>query len=113
MPKVYLLSLGCPKNLVDSDNLLKKLEKKGIRYSSRPDDSDFIVVNTCGFIEDAKRESVEEILRLAEEKGKGGTKKLIVFGCLARRSGAELKKLEAGDYIYFSYRIMSKFPGWH
>jgi ribosomal protein S12 methylthiotransferase len=92
VPKVHLLSLGCPKNLVDSDNLLRKLEKKGIRYSSRPDDSDLILVNTCGFIEDARRESVEEILKLAEEKGRGTAKKLIVFGCLAKRSGAELKK---------------------
>lgn len=92
MRKVHLLSLGCPKNLVDSEKLLKKLEKKGIFYSSDSKDSDIVVVNTCGFIEDAKRESVEEILRIAEEKGKNGVKKLIVFGCLAERSGDELKK---------------------
>jgi ribosomal protein S12 methylthiotransferase len=91
VPKVHLLSLGCPKNLVDSDNLLRKLEKLGILYSSRPDESDVILVNTCGFIADAKRESVEEILRLAEKKKKG-PRKLIVFGCLAERAGAELKK---------------------
>jgi ribosomal protein S12 methylthiotransferase len=90
--KVHLLSLGCPKNLVDSEKLLKKLEKKGICYSSNSKDSDIILVNTCGFIEDAWRESVGEILRIAEEKGKNGVKKLIVFGCLAERSGEELKK---------------------
>jgi ribosomal protein S12 methylthiotransferase len=90
--KVHLLSLGCPKNLVDSEKLLKKLEKKGICYSSNYKDSDIVLVNTCGFIEDARRESVGEILRIAEEKGKNGVKKLIVFGCLAERSGDELKK---------------------
>jgi ribosomal protein S12 methylthiotransferase len=92
VPKVHLLSLGCPKNLVDSDNLLRKLEKRGIGYSASPDESDIILVNTCGFIEDARRESVEEILRLAQEKGKRDQKKLVVFGCLAERAGAELKR---------------------
>lgn len=92
MRKVHLLSLGCPKNLVDSEKLLKKLEKKGICYSSNSKDSDIILVNTCGFIEDARRESVGEILRIAEEKGNNGVKKLVVFGCLAERSGEELKK---------------------
>ncbi len=90
MGKVHLISLGCPKNLVDSEKLLKKLEDKGLSYCSRPADSDILMVNTCGFIEDARRESVEEILRAAQMKE--GKKKLVVFGCLAKRFGAELKK---------------------
>jgi ribosomal protein S12 methylthiotransferase len=87
--KVSLVSLGCPKNLVDSEKLLKRLAEQGISYDPDPDHADLIMINTCGFIEDAKRESVDEILRLAERKG---PRKLIVFGCLAKRFGDELKK---------------------
>ena len=89
MGKVSLVSLGCPKNLVDSEKLLKRLAEYGISYDPDPDHADLILINTCGFIEDAKRESVDEILRLAEKKG---PRKLIVFGCLAKRFGDELKK---------------------
>lgn len=92
MAKIYLLSLGCPKNLVDSQSLLKKLGDKGMTYSSTPEESDILVVNTCGFIEEAKRESVEEILRIAGIKKAGTNKKLIVYGCLAKRFGSELKR---------------------
>jgi ribosomal protein S12 methylthiotransferase len=89
--KVHLLSLGCPKNLVDSGHLLEKLRCRGLCYSSDPDEADIIMVNTCGFIEDAKRESIEEILRLAKFSGKEG-RKLVVFGCLAKRYGEELAR---------------------
>jgi len=89
--KVFLLSLGCPKNLVDSENLLKKLGNRGIEYSTDPEDSDILVVNTCGFIEEAKRESIEEILRIAGVKKTGKRKRLLVYGCLAKRFGGELK----------------------
>lgn len=92
MPKVHLLSLGCPKNLADSEKLLDKLRGKGLYYSSNPEDSDMLMVNTCGFIEDAKRESIQEILRIAREKKGNGSRKLIVFGCLAQRFGEELRK---------------------
>ncbi len=90
MGKVSLLSLGCPKNLVDSEKLLEKLKEKGIHYSSNPDESDILIINTCGFIESAKKESIDEILRLS--KLKGGSKKLVVFGCLAKRHGVDLKR---------------------
>jgi ribosomal protein S12 methylthiotransferase len=88
--KVSLLSLGCPKNLVDSEKLLRKLKEKGISYASNPVESDILIINTCGFIESAKKESVEEILKLS--KLKGADKKLLVFGCLAKRYGEELKR---------------------
>jgi ribosomal protein S12 methylthiotransferase len=88
--KVSLLSLGCPKNLVDSEKLLKKLQKEGIYYSSDPGESDILLINTCGFIESAKKESIEEILKLSKLKGKH--KKLVVFGCLAKRYGDDLKR---------------------
>ncbi|MDA8432985.1 MAG: 30S ribosomal protein S12 methylthiotransferase RimO [Nitrospiraceae bacterium] len=92
MAKVYLLSLGCPKNLVDSQGLLRKLGDRGMACSPSPEESDILVVNTCGFIEEAKRESIEEILRIAGFKKKGRDKKLIVYGCLAKRFGGELRK---------------------
>ncbi|OGW28929.1 MAG: ribosomal protein S12 methylthiotransferase RimO [Nitrospirae bacterium GWC2_42_7] len=90
--KISLISLGCPKNLVDSEKLIQSLREKGIGYSSDTEDSDIIMINTCGFIEDAKKESVEEILKLAALKTKGKKRKLIVFGCLAKRYGERLKK---------------------
>jgi ribosomal protein S12 methylthiotransferase len=88
MATVSLISLGCPKNTVDSENLMRMLAKKGVRISDNPDEADILAVNTCGFIEDAKRESIDEILRLADLKGEG--KKLIVLGCLAQRYREEL-----------------------
>jgi len=90
--KVYLLSLGCPKNLVDSQGLVRKLGDKGMVYCPSPEESDILLVNTCGFIEEAKRESIEEILRIAGVKKASGNKKLIVYGCLAKRFGSELKR---------------------
>jgi ribosomal protein S12 methylthiotransferase len=86
------LSLGCPKNLVDSESLLKSLKEEGIYYSSDPEDSDILMINTCGFIDDAKKESIEEILNLVNFKSEHKDKKLIVFGCFSGRYGYELKK---------------------
>lgn len=90
MGKVSIVSLGCPKNLVDSENLLKKLRGSGVDLTDAPEAADIILVNTCGFIEAAKKESVDEILRLSEIKAQGGNRKLVVFGCLAQRYREEL-----------------------
>jgi ribosomal protein S12 methylthiotransferase len=92
MKTVAIVSLGCPKNLVDSETLIKKLMASGISCSSNPDSSDVILINTCGFIEDAKKESIQEILRIAEGKKQDRQKRLIVFGCLAERYGKELQE---------------------
>jgi len=89
--KISLLSLGCPKNLVDSENLLKKLAAQGLSYTEDQQKADLLLVNTCGFIDAAKKESIEEILKLAAGK-ETGNKKLVVFGCLAKRFGDELKQ---------------------
>jgi len=89
--KICLISLGCPKNLVDSENLLNKLAAKGLSYIDDCESADLLLINTCGFIEAAKKESIEEILKLAANKG-AGEKKLVVFGCLAKRFGDALKK---------------------
>ncbi len=88
MKRVSLISLGCPNNSVDSETLIKGLIQRGIRVTDDPEEADILAVNTCGFIEDAKRESIEEILRLSELKSNG--KKLVVLGCLAKRYGEEL-----------------------
>ena len=90
MPKVSIVSLGCPKNLVDSETLLGNLGKEGFENTPNAEDAELVLVNTCGFIEEAKRESIEEILKLRHLKGEG--KKLLVFGCLAKRYGNELMK---------------------
>lgn len=117
MPKIYLLSLGCPRNLVDSEVLLGRLKEKGFKITERPEDSDVLIVNTCGFIKSAKEESIEIILKLAaiktgSQKISSRLKKLIVAGCLAQRYPDELKKeipeidavFGAADYI--------KIPGY-
>lgn len=90
MPKVSIVSLGCPKNLVDSETLLGNLGKEGFENTPNAEDAELVLVNTCGFIDEAKRESIEEILKLRHLKGEG--KKLLVFGCLAKRYGNELMK---------------------
>lgn len=88
--KFALISLGCPKNLVDSDNLTEKLINSGLSCVDNPENADMLLINTCGFIQDAKKESIEEILKLC--KIKNSSKKLIVFGCLAKRYRDELLK---------------------
>ncbi|MDA8156432.1 MAG: 30S ribosomal protein S12 methylthiotransferase RimO [Actinomycetota bacterium] len=93
--KYYLLSLGCPKNLADSEKLSSALGGGGLARTEAPEDAEVLIVNTCGFVEDAKRESINEILALARLKsgsGKKKAKKLLVCGCLAGRYKEELKK---------------------
>lgn len=92
MNRFALVSLGCPKNLVDSGNLVKKLCGAGFSHVARPEDADLVLVNTCGFIESAKRESIGEVLGLTAIAGKKQRRKLIVFGCLAQRYREELEK---------------------
>jgi ribosomal protein S12 methylthiotransferase len=91
MKKVGIVSLGCPKNLVDSEAMLGQLVDRGYSISPDPADSDIIIVNTCGFIEPAKKESIDTILRAAQWKEQDPDKKLIVAGCLVQRYGTELK----------------------
>lgn len=88
--KVHFVSLGCPKNLVDSEIMLGHLLKNGYSVTDNSEEADTVVVNTCGFIEDAKRESISKILELSEAKKAGGLKKLVVAGCLTQRYKDEL-----------------------
>lgn len=91
--KVGMISLGCPKNLVDSEIMLGLLEKAGYHILPDPSKADILIVNTCGFIEDAKRESIESIIEMAHFKDKGKVKYLIVTGCLPQRYREELVDL--------------------
>jgi len=88
--RVYMHTLGCPKNRVDSEVMLGTLAQAGYRLVPEPDQAEVIVVNTCGFIESAKEESVEAIVELAEWKREGRCKKLVVTGCLVQRHAGEL-----------------------
>src|ERR1044071_4623737 len=84
-PKVGFVSLGCPKNLVDSEVMMGMLSSAGAQITARAEDADVIVVNTCSFIDTAKQESVDTILEMANHKTGGNAKKLIVAGCLVER----------------------------
>ena len=84
MKKVGMVSLGCAKNRVDSENMLGMLKSRGFEIVSDPAQADILFVNTCGFIESAKEESIDAILEMAQYK-KLGDKKLFVTGCLAQR----------------------------
>jgi ribosomal protein S12 methylthiotransferase len=85
MPKVGFISLGCPKNLVDSEVMMGILAREGYELTPRADEAEVLVVNTCSFIEPAQKESVDAILEMAEHKKFGAAKKLIVAGCLVER----------------------------
>jgi ribosomal protein S12 methylthiotransferase len=85
MRKVGFISLGCPKNLVDSEVMMGILAREGYELTPRADDAEILVVNTCSFIEPAQKESVDAILEMAEHKKFGAAKKLIVAGCLVER----------------------------
>ena len=88
--RVHFVSLGCPKNLVDSEIMLGQLVKDGYRVVDNSAEADTVVVNTCGFIDEAKRESINKILEMAELKTSGQLKNLVVAGCLTQRYKGDL-----------------------
>jgi ribosomal protein S12 methylthiotransferase len=87
-----MISLGCAKNLVDGEVMLGHLESAGIEITANADLADVVVVNTCGFITDAKRESVDAILEVAESKRAGKIRRLVVSGCMAQAYAEELRR---------------------
>ena len=88
--KVGMVSLGCPKNQMDAELMLAKLEQAGFELVAESGLADVVIVNTCGFIEDAKKESIENILEFAQLKQEGRIQRIIVTGCLAERYQEEL-----------------------
>ena len=89
---VHFISLGCPKNRVDTETMLASLSKDGCTITPNVEDADVVVVNTCAFVEDAKKESIETILEAAAQKEAGQIEKLVVTGCLAQRYPDELAR---------------------
>ncbi len=90
MQKVGMISLGCPKNQVDAELMLAKIEEAGYEISGEISGCDAVIINTCGFIDDAKREAIDNILEMADYKEEGEIKKIIVTGCLAERYKGEI-----------------------
>src|SRR5499427_4456603 len=90
--KVGFVSLGCPKNLVDSEVMMGMLARAGAELTRRAEDADVIVVNTCSFIDSAQQESVNTILEMAGHKSAGKAKKLVVAGCLVERFRDQIRK---------------------
>ena len=89
---ISLVSLGCAKNLVDSEILIGGLKKEGFNLVSNTDKADVIIVNTCGFLDTAREESVDTILDCASLKTNSNLKKLLVMGCFSERYGSDLVK---------------------
>jgi ribosomal protein S12 methylthiotransferase len=90
--KIGFISLGCPKNLVDSEVMMGQLVAKGHELTPHPDQAEVLVVNTCSFIDPAKKESIDTILEMAEYKKVGRARKLIVAGCLVERYRGDIRK---------------------
>ena len=114
--KIGFISLGCPKNLVDSKVMMGLLEARGHELTSDPQDAEALVVNTCSFIEPAKRESIETILETAEYKKSGRAKRLVVAGCLVERYGDEIREqIPEVDAVLGTNEIeavVSRCEGW-
>src|ERR1700679_2685127 len=89
---VYFVSLGCPKNLVDSQVMLGLLEKDKYKISNTAEDAEVIIVNTCSFIQASKEESIETILDMAQLKEGGKCKVLVASGCMPQRYSKELEQ---------------------
>src|SRR5260370_870605 len=98
---IHFVSLGCPKNRVDTEVMLGVAREGGFRVTSEADEAEVIVVNTCGFIGEAKKESIETIFELSELKKQGACKKLVVTGCLSQRYPTELadQMLEVDHFL--------------
>lgn len=108
--KINVITLGCPKNLVDSEVLLKQLDENNfiVSHDSSSLKHDIVIINTCGFINDAKKESIDTILQIVEAKRKGFIKKIIVTGCLSARYGKDLKKEIPEVDAYFGVHYLKQ-----
>ena len=90
--KIGFVSLGCPKNLVDSEVMMGLVARQGYELTADRDAADVLVVNTCGFIDAAKKESIDTILEMAELKSAGNCERLVVTGCLVERYRDDLQR---------------------
>src|SRR5512139_1622988 len=116
---VAMLTLGCARNEVDSEELAGRLEAGGFRLVDDPSDAETVVVNTCGFVEAAKKDSVDTLLEAADLKDTGTTRAVVAVGCLAERYGKDLAEslpeadavLGFDDYPDIAGRLRSIFAG--
>lgn len=108
-PKVKIVTLGCAKNEVDSEEIAGVLASSGYAIDGAAKRSDVTVINTCGFLESAKAESIKAIQQAVKDKAAGKTGKVIVAGCLAQRLGSELMKLAPGADAYIGVGQMGRF----
>ncbi len=99
--KVNVITLGCSKNTVDSERLMRQIQLNKIAITKQPEEADTVIINTCGFIEAAKEESVNTILNAVALKNEGKLKKVIVAGCLSERYKEDLIKDIPEVDIYF------------
>jgi ribosomal protein S12 methylthiotransferase len=114
--RVYFVSLGCPKNRVDSEVMLGAMDQAGHALVGSPEEADVIVVNTCGFIDAAKEESIDTILEMAQYKTQGSCRRLVVTGCLTQRYPDEVAReipeidhiLGSADYVDIASVIATK-----
>jgi len=90
--KVSIISLGCARNLVDSELIMGRIKGMGFHVSEEPEDADMVIVNTCAFVEDAKKESIDTILKAVELKKQGRIKKVVVTGCMGQRYHKQLSR---------------------
>lgn len=108
-PAYYLLTLGCPKNTVDSEAMAMLLQRDGYAATANPDAADVLIVNTCGFLEPAKEESIAALQELAQ--GKRRSQRLVAAGCLAQRNGEEiLRRVPGVDALLGTRRWMEIVP---
>ena len=108
--KVNVVTLGCSKNIFDSEVLMGQLRANRfeVAHESTDDDSSIVIINTCGFIDNAKQESIDTILNFAQAKEDGKIDKLIVTGCLSERYKPELSKEIANVDSFFGTRYLPK-----
>ncbi len=108
--KVNVITLGCSKNIVDSEVLMGQLKANNfnVEHESEDDDHNIVIINTCGFVENAKQESIDAILRYAEAKKEGQIEKLYVTGCLSERYKTDLEKEIPDVDAYFGTRELPK-----
>ena len=90
--RVGMISLGCAKNLVDGETMLGHLSRAGVELTADATRADVVLVNTCGFIDDAKRESIDSILEVVEAKRSGDVRRLVVTGCMAQAYAEDLRR---------------------
>jgi ribosomal protein S12 methylthiotransferase len=108
--KVNVVTLGCSKNLVDSEVLMGQLKANNfnVEHESKKDDSDIVIINTCGFVESAKQESIDMILRFVDAKKDGTVDKVYVTGCLSERYKTDLEKEIPEVDAYFGTRELPR-----